>query len=118
MVPVLVRKLPSPEYTAVIVCDAVDSVEILPEVALPLDNDTGEPKLVPSILNCTVPAVVPAPGDTAATVAVKVTGWPKTDGLRDGDTVVVVAAWLTVCDRADDALSLKLVSPPYSAVMV
>ncbi len=32
-------------------------------------------------LKVTVPLGVPAPGATAATVAVNVTRWPKTDGL-------------------------------------
>ena len=44
----------------------------------------------------TVPVGVPAPGATGATVAVKVTGWPKTDGSGDEVTVVVVDACATV----------------------
>ena len=35
-------------------------------------------------------------GAVGATVAVKVTGWPNTDGLTDDVTVVVVAAGATV----------------------
>jgi hypothetical protein len=38
---------------------------------------------VPSIVKVTVPVGVPAPGETALTVAVKVTGGPTTDGLTD-----------------------------------
>ena len=43
----------------------------------------------PSMLKVTVPAGVPAPGALVVTVAVKVTGWPNTDGLT-ADTIVVV----------------------------
>ena len=43
----------------------------------------------------TVPAGVPAPGLTTATVAVKVTDWPKTDGLTEEVRLVVVLALLT-----------------------
>jgi len=43
----------------------------------------------------TVPDGLPAPGDTTATVAVKVTLCPKVDGFRDEATVVVVLALLT-----------------------
>jgi hypothetical protein len=35
---------------------------------------------------------VPEPGETGLTVAVKVTDWPKTDGLAEEVTVVVVEA--------------------------
>ncbi len=44
----------------------------------------------------TVPAGLPAPGATTATVAVNVTLCPKTDGFTDEATVVVVLALLTV----------------------
>nr|WP_229860059.1 hypothetical protein [Streptomyces anandii] len=40
----------------------------------------------------TFPVGVPAPGATGATVAVKVTGSPTTDGSGDDDTVVAVPA--------------------------
>jgi hypothetical protein len=43
----------------------------------------------------TVPVGVPAPGLTTATVAVKVTLCPKTDGLTDDARLVVVLALLT-----------------------
>ena len=80
-------------------------------VALPLARVTAEPKLVPSILNCTVPVGVPEPGDTGATVAVNVTDWSATDGFSDEVTVVVVLAWFTVCDTPVDVLVAKFVSP-------
>ena len=50
-----------------------DSEVVAPEVAIAPDSATGEPKLTPSILNCTVPVGVPAPGETADTVALNVT---------------------------------------------
>ena len=57
-------------------------------------------------MNVTVPVGVP-PAE-AATVAVSVTGWPKTAGLADVASVVVVAAAVcvlpTVCVRAGAAL--------------
>ena len=55
-------KLPSPLYTAVIVYEPRASVEMATLVALPPDRVTNPPKLVPSILNWTVPVRVPAPG--------------------------------------------------------
>ena len=57
---------------------------------------TGVPKLEPSTRNCTVPVGVPLPGATTETAAVKVTDWPKTDGLAEEATVVVVPAAFTV----------------------
>jgi hypothetical protein len=72
-VPVLVAKFVAPEYTAVIVCGPSVRVETLPEVAEPDASVTGEPKALPSIENCTVPAGVP---DSAVTFAVKLIAWP------------------------------------------
>ncbi|GAO05922.1 hypothetical protein TPA0598_01_02920 [Streptomyces lydicamycinicus] len=50
----------------------------------------------PEMTKVTVPVGVPAPGATGATVAVKVTGCPTTDGSGDEVTVVVVSAGSTV----------------------
>jgi hypothetical protein len=72
-VPVLAVKSLSPEYTAVTVCVPTISVAMPPEVAVPETSVTGEPKALPSILNCTVPVGVPDPGDAAVTFAVKFT---------------------------------------------
>ena len=66
---------------------------------------------VPPSLKMTVPVGVPVLGEVAVTVAVKVTDWPKTDGLADEVTTVVVLALLTVCVRVDELLALKLASP-------
>ena len=59
----------------------------------------------------TVPLGVPAPCATAATVTVKVTDWPKTLGLAEEVTVVVVAAELTTWEIAGEMLIVKLESP-------
>jgi hypothetical protein len=118
-VPVLVVKFESPEYTAVTVCVATVRVEMPPEAAAPEDNATGEPKALPSIMNCTVPVGVPVAGDTAATLAVKLTDWPYTDGFRLEATAVLLLAWFTVWPPlSDPLLPWWLVSPLYVAVMV
>ena len=70
------------------------------------------PGIVEPSLNVTVPVGVPLPGAPAATVAVKVTDWPKTDGFADDVTEVVVASLVTVSVRTDDTLPVKLLSPP------
>ena len=57
-----------------------------------------------------MPVGVPAPGGTGATVAVKVTGWPTTDGSGDEETVVVVAACATVWVSVPRG-TVKLASP-------
>ena len=55
---------------------------------------------VPPCRNSMFPVGVPVPGATTATVAVKVTGWPTTDGLTEEATAVVVAALLTTWEVA------------------
>ena len=77
-------------------------------MAVPPLRLTGLPKAEPSMENCTVPVGVPAPGATALTVAVKLTDWPKTEGLTEAATIVVVLAWLTTCVRGEAVLSLTL----------
>jgi hypothetical protein len=73
---------------------------------------------VPSIVNVTVPVGTPDAGGAAATVAVKVTDCPNTEGFTEEVTLVVVLAWLTVCVKSGDVLPLKLLLPLYSAVTV
>ena len=68
-------------------------------------------------MNVTAPDGVPAPGAIPATAAVNVTDCPKTDGLRDDVTVVMVSARLTACDRVEDVLAVKFESPAYVAVI-
>ena len=48
----------------------------------------GAERVVP-LKNSTEPVGVPAPGLTAATVAVSVTGWPETTEVTEDETVVV-----------------------------
>jgi hypothetical protein len=65
----------------------------------------------------TEPVGVPAPGATTATVAVKVTDCPKTDGLTEDVRLVVVVALLTTWLTAPLVLVRKLPSPTYVAVI-
>jgi hypothetical protein len=60
-----------------------------------------------------VPAATGAvEGAAAVTVAVNVTDWPNTEGLRDEKlTAVVVFAGLTVCSQLADVEVVKLLSP-------
>jgi hypothetical protein len=65
--------------------------EEMDKVAVP-NVRVPAPKRVAPSKKLTVPVAVPAPGETAATVAVKVTDCPKTEGLvEDVNAVVVVA---------------------------
>src|SRR5437763_1159348 len=86
-------------------------------VALPPLTLAALPKAEPSIENCTVPVRMPAPGNTALTVAVKVTDCPNADGLTEEATVVVLPAWFTFCATTPEVLVLKLESPLYTAVI-
>ena len=81
-------------------------------VTPPLVLKLPVPSVVEPSLKVTVPVGVPAPGATTATVAVRVTVWPS-DGLA-GEKVraVVVAACLTIWDRADDVRRLRSSSRP------
>src|SRR5579884_421226 len=83
-------------------------------VTPPLVETVPVPTLVAPSLKVTVPLGLAAafvPGEVMLMVAVNVTDWPKTDGVSDVDTVVVVSAgcttWLTVLL----VLVFKLVSP-------
>src|SRR5437667_153698 len=77
-----------------------------------------DPSNVPSIVMATVPVGVPAPGATGLIVTVRVTACPNTDGLADEVIAVDLAAWATVCVKAPEVLVVKLVSPPYTTVIV
>ena len=75
----------------------VTSPLVVTLVVPPLSVPVSVTVVTPSVAtNVTVPVGVPAPGATGATVAVKVTGCPTTDGSGDEETVVVVDAWFTV----------------------
>ena len=94
---------------------------LLPYAALVRSPEASR-VLVPSIaapsMKVTLPVGIPAPGGTAETVMVKVTGSPYTEGLESESRVVVVSALFTVWERGFKGEKLKLSSPPYSAVMV
>ncbi len=72
-------------------CAPPDKDEVV-NVAKPLLKVTGEPRLVPPSLNCTLPVGVPEPGATADTVAVNVTDCPNTEGLLFELTTVELLA--------------------------
>ena len=77
------------------------SVEVV-QVAVPLLSSAGGPPVQVTALPLlsakdTVPVGVPVPGELVVTAAVKVSGWPKTDGSGDEEeTAVVVDALFTV----------------------
>ena len=71
---------------------------------------TAPPALLPSMVNCTVPVGVPAPGAVTAMVAVKVTFCPETPGFGDAPITVLVFALFTVW-LAVLLLVAKLLSP-------
>jgi hypothetical protein len=111
--PLLATKLPSPPYCAVIVCGLPltlrDAVLVC---AVPPLSAIGLPKFVPSTTNWTVPVGVPAPGEAAPTVAVKVTLSPAVEGFTDEVTPVVVFALFTVWPPDSEPLLVtKLPSP-------
>jgi hypothetical protein len=62
---------------------------------------TPEARVVAPSVKVTVPVGVPAPGAVAATVAVKVTVCPNTDGLAVELTVVLLLALFTTCGVAE-----------------
>ena len=77
-------------------------------------------RVVAPSVKVTVPPGVPAPGATAATVAVKVTLWPNRDGLGAELTVLLLEALFTTWGLAESfpVELVKLPSPLYAAVMV
>jgi hypothetical protein len=113
---VLVLKLLSPLYSAVIECTATVRLLVAKaaEPPLRLFVDKG---VAPS-LKMTEPVGVPVPGELALTVAVNVTDWPETDGFVPETTEVELFALLTACEYAGEfVLPAKLLSPTYSAVI-
>src|SRR5206468_3217938 len=84
------------------VCGPTVRVDVLTVATLPL-RGTGEPKLEPSTWNCTKPPGVPRPVIGVVTVAVKVTGWFKNEGLAEAVRVVLVRAWVTCtsCENSE-----------------
>jgi hypothetical protein len=114
-----VAKLPSPEYTAVRLRFPPAALKAVTQVATPALKVWLPPVqaiVPPPSLKATVPVGLPAPGATTATVAVRVTLCPVTDGLVPDSRDVVVSAlsitWVTVFEVDP----WKLPSPPYVAV--
>ena len=66
--------------------------------------------VVPS-LKVTEPEGVPAPGDTAVTVAVKVTDCPNADGFTEEVTTLKLSALLTVWPPDSEPLLLVKLLP-------
>src|SRR6516162_7677762 len=84
-------------------------------VATPFVSVTAEPKFTPSTTNCTLPVGVPVlPVELSATVAVKVTDWPKLDGSAEEVTVVALVAWFTINDVVVSVKPLTLAFPLYA----
>ena len=82
-----------------IVCVATESDEVV-NVACPDVMATVAARVTAPSVKVTLPVGVPAPGETAETVAVKVTTCPKTDGLAVELTVIALLALLTTCGEA------------------
>src|ERR1051325_8088789 len=80
---------------------------LMGKVAWPEPSRNCKPRLVTPSKRETVPLGVPLPGAAAVTVAVKVTEWPKTTGLVEEVTVVVVLARLTVWVRGEAGDAVK-----------
>src|SRR5437867_9298299 len=103
---VLALKPLSPPYSAVIECVAADS-DVVEKLTCPVAlSASGPARTVLPSLTVIVPPRGPDPGATARTVAVKVTDWPKVDGFTDDVTLVVVVAFVTMCEA--DGLVLAL----------
>src|SRR5437868_2924413 len=85
-------------------------------VALPLPSSVcGEPRLVAPSLNWTLPVGTSLlPVVVLATVAVKVTLWPKLEGFGVELTVVLVLAAATVWAKFAEVLPVKLTAPAVS----
>jgi hypothetical protein len=80
----------SPPYTAVNAWDPTLNDDVVKDATPPASVDV--PRNVAPSKIATVPLGVPAPGETAATVAVNVLACPKTDGSGLEVSVAVVDA--------------------------
>src|SRR3954467_7760672 len=85
------------------VCVPDDSVEVVNAAWPAASTGTALASTVAPSRNVTVPA---ATGVPALTIAVKVTGWPESDGFCDEDTVVAV-----VTTDEDTTLLTTMLSP-------
>jgi len=89
---VLVRKFPSPLYTAVILCVAADKDAVGYAASPPVRFTL--PRVVCPSEKVTLPVGFPSACPVAATTAVKVTDCPHNDGLTDDEMVVEVGQWV------------------------
>src|SRR3954453_11085453 len=80
-------------------------------VALPAASSAAVPTTVTPSRKSTETVGVPAPGATAATVAVNVTDWPAADGFTELLTAEDVAACATVVGNGDDVDATNERSP-------
>ena len=71
--------------------EATDSLDVL-NVATPLPSNLAAPSVIVPSLKVTIPVGVAL---DEVTIAVKVTDWPKVDGLIDDVNVVLELALLT-----------------------
>ena len=71
----------------------------------------GVPRILGPSVMVTVPVGVPAPGETARTVAVSVRGWPNTSVVGEDDRIVAVDAWLTLKAKKGELPGKKFKSP-------
>ena len=93
-------KLVVPPNAAVIECVPTLSVVRVIAALCVVGLSGAVPKTVLPFLKVTLPAAT-MPG---ATVAVKVTAWPFWDGFNEETSLVVVAAFFTLCVIAGDVL--------------
>jgi hypothetical protein len=99
----------SPPYTAVSAWDPTLS-DVVVSDATPAVS-VALPSNVAPLKKLTVPVGVPAPGETAVTVAVRVLVCPNTDGSGVEVRAAVVDAWFTVWVSTGEVVPVKLVSP-------
>lgn len=114
--PLLLPHPVPPVKEAVMVLEPTASADVLKAAWPELSTATFEASTVLPSVNVTVPTGTPP---VELTVAVKVTDWPKTDGLGEELTVVVVGvapAW-TTCTVVP-LLAAKTGSEAYVAVIV
>jgi hypothetical protein len=105
---VLVTKLTSPPYSAVMLYALPTAKVDVLNVANPLPFKVPVPSVVKPFLKVMVPVGVP---EEPVTVAVKVTDCPKTEGFTKDVNAVVVFALLTTWLTAELVLVIKLELP-------
>jgi hypothetical protein len=115
-VDVLVLKLVSPWYLAVIDATPSGSVVVV-SVARLLAPTVAVPSEVEPLKNSTDPVGAPEPGLATETVAVSETGDPRFAEVFETVRAVLVLACPTVTVVAAEVLVVKLASPEYFAVI-